>query len=199
MTSITVGATDNQDRRWANSGHGPEIDLIAPGVAVVGLHNNGTLYLDATGTSASAPMVSGVAALLASIRPNLNQEEARTLLCAGADDRVGDPSQDTPGFDEYYGWGRLNAYNSLILAQTRIQGLQFTNGNQMTFTWASPPNGSSKRPFRVEFASTPAGPWARLNSSSNITYTATLARWVDNGAETAAYTNRFYRLRVVAE
>jgi len=71
-------------------------------------------------------MVSGVAALIASVKPDVTQDQMRALLCAGADDEVGDPAEDTPGFDIYYGWGRLNAYNSLVLALTRIDPVTVT-------------------------------------------------------------------------
>ena len=37
----------------------------------------------------------------------------------GAEDGVGDAA-DTPGFDNYYGWGRLNAYHTLLLAQLAV-------------------------------------------------------------------------------
>ncbi|HEY2952470.1 MAG TPA: S8 family serine peptidase, partial [Verrucomicrobiae bacterium] len=116
---ITVGATDVGDWRAGFSNFGPEIDLVAPGVEVCTLDLNGDIEFP-SGTSASAPMVSGVAALIASVKPDVTQEQMRLLLCAGADDGVGDPAEDTPGFDIYYGWGRLNAYNSLVLALTTL-------------------------------------------------------------------------------
>jgi len=32
-----------------------------------------------------------------------------------AQDQVGDPSEDTPGWDQYYGFGRIDAYQALSL------------------------------------------------------------------------------------
>ena len=124
--SITVGATDEQDRRAGFSNYGPEIDLVAPGTNIATISRTGTLQ-KWWGTSFAAPQVAGVCALLASVRPLLDQEQARALLCAGADDQVGDAT-DTPGFDYYFGWGRLNAYNSVLLAQTRIDAIQRSAG-----------------------------------------------------------------------
>jgi len=68
------------------------------------------------GTSFSAPQVAGVAALIASLHPTIRQAQVEALLRAGADDQVGDAT-DTTGFDPYHGWGRLNAFNTLRLAQ----------------------------------------------------------------------------------
>ncbi len=195
---ITVGTTDIQDNRWSSSGFGPQIDLVAPGVNVVSIDGNGNSFTG-TGTSASAPLVSGAAALLCSVRPQLDCATARTLLCAGADDQVGNPAQDTPGFDVYHGWGRLNVYNSLLLALTKIQSAQVTNGNQMLLAWRCPPNANSKRPYRVEWAPALTGSWTTLNSSAAIAYRGTNATWLDDGSETGAGAGKFYRLRVVAE
>ena len=195
---ITVGSTDIRDSRAGFSNYGPEIDLVAPGQDIAILERDGSPS-SGSGTSTSVPMVSGVAALLASIRPNLSHEEARTYLCAGADDLVGNPGEDTPGFDIYYGWGRLNAYNSLILAQTRIQSIQITNQHTQ-LKWACPPNAVSKKPYRIDSAVGVTGPWTSL-TYSNIAFTTNQATWQDPGevVGTNTSTAKFYRLRVVAE
>ncbi|HYG34630.1 MAG TPA: S8 family serine peptidase, partial [Clostridia bacterium] len=113
VSCITVGATDETDRRAAFSNYGPQIDLVAPGTNIftVGSSAGPEVWW---GTSFAAPQVAGVCSLLAALRPDLNQEQARLLLCAGADDSLGDVL-DAPGFDIYYGWGRLNAYHSMVL------------------------------------------------------------------------------------
>ncbi len=67
------------------------------------------------GTSSAAPCVAGVVALLASIDPSLDHTRAEQLLRASADDQLGD-ANDTPGWDQYHGAGRLNAGRALALA-----------------------------------------------------------------------------------
>lgn len=55
----------------------------------------------------AAPQVAGVAALLWSFEPNLTHHQVRDILESTADD-LGDP-----GWDEKFGWGRVNAYQAL--------------------------------------------------------------------------------------
>lgn len=56
-----------------------------------------------TGTSASAPIVSGVIALMLSVNPNMTTFQIRDVLARTALD-LGDP-----GFDEFYGYGLIDA------------------------------------------------------------------------------------------
>jgi subtilisin family serine protease len=194
---ITVGATDQQDRRCAFSNYGPQIDLVAPGTNIVTVWYTGGLG-NWWGTSFSAPQVSGVAALLASLKPNITHEQVQTLLCAGAEDQVGD-ANDTAGFDNYYGWGRLNGYNTLLLAQTQATATR--SNSQVILSWRSPTNAANKKPYRIEFASIPSGPWTTLTTSSNFTYGVTNTCWRDNGTETGGLpvASRFYRVRIVSQ
>jgi subtilisin family serine protease len=126
---IAVGATDHQDLRWGYSNHGPELDITAPGgpfppgsggvgpwtTDIVGdpgghIYNpvpGITDYAIFGGTSASAPIVAGVAALILSVEPNLTNDEVRHFLERSARD-LGDP-----GRDDYYGWGRVDARAAL--------------------------------------------------------------------------------------
>ena len=55
----------------------------------------------------AAPHVSGLAALVASVRPDLTNEDIRQAIRSGSDD-LGDR-----GFDEYFGYGRIDAYRTL--------------------------------------------------------------------------------------
>jgi subtilisin family serine protease len=64
-------------------------------------------YYRARGTSMAAPHVSGLAALITSIRPDLTNEEIRQAIRSGSDDLGID------GRDNFFGDGRINAYHTL--------------------------------------------------------------------------------------
>ncbi len=66
-------------------------------------------YLRIEGTSMAAPHVAGTVALLLSQYPSLTVEQVRTALRMGADDA------GVTGWDEHFGFGRLNALASLQL------------------------------------------------------------------------------------
>ena len=118
--SICVGSVDVNDNRASNSNYGPELDLVAPGKSIKTIDLNGTIK-SISGTSFAAPLVAGTVGLLLTIDPEIDQNSALEYLIAGAEDRVGDELEDVLGFDNYYGWGRLNTYNSLKLAQTAVE------------------------------------------------------------------------------
>jgi hypothetical protein len=191
---ITVGSTDRRDR-WAVSNYGSEVDLVAPGADMTFLYLDGSVT-SGSGNSASAPLVSGVAALLASVRPDLDQTMAWTFLAAGADDELGDPL-DTRGFDVHYGWGRLNAENSVILARSRIQSIEMQPSGQLRLVWECPPNAERKRPYRIQAAQSPKGPWIRLGETVQIEYHGREAVGVVRADDSIA--EGFYRLEVVVE
>ncbi|MDB5105647.1 MAG: type sorting protein [Fibrobacteres bacterium] len=120
---VAVGATGPDDQ-WVKSfpwdttkgsNFGSHISLCAPGNAIYGLDPANTSNYESywSGTSQAAPHVTGVCALLLAQDPTRKPAEIKRLLEAGAEDGVGDPSLDTPGFDTHYGHGRLNAKLSL--------------------------------------------------------------------------------------
>ncbi|MEK7390495.1 MAG: S8 family serine peptidase [Elusimicrobiota bacterium] len=106
---IPVGATDSNNGIAAFSSRGAELaanGLVAPGVAVLTTDLSGNTA-SATGTSFSAPMVSGLAALIRSYRPAYTPAQVSALIRGGAD------SLGVSG--GMGGAGRMNAYRSLRL------------------------------------------------------------------------------------
>jgi hypothetical protein len=57
-------------------------------------------------------MAAGVAALVLSLKPGLSNEALVTLLEQNADDL------GTPGWDQYFGYGQVNAYKAVLAAQS---------------------------------------------------------------------------------
>lgn len=106
---IAVGATGQDDRVTDFSNTGDHLDLVAPGVNLWTTLPGGR-YGRPSGTSFASPHVSGAAALILSLRPDLGWYDVRCILHATADDR------GTPGRDPEYGWGRLNLARAVQLA-----------------------------------------------------------------------------------
>ncbi|MFL5734721.1 MAG: S8 family serine peptidase [Chloroflexia bacterium] len=112
-TVLAVGATGPSDTVTGFSSYGPYVDVSAPGVGILSTSwDNGTLdYEYGNGTSASTPFVSGAAALVWTVNPQLTADQVKQILEDSSDD-VGDP-----GWDDHSGWGRLNAFKAVQMAQ----------------------------------------------------------------------------------
>jgi thermitase len=122
--TIAVGATDELDRRavpffWSatsGSSFGPHIDLAAPGSRILSTSYLGG-YVEYGGTSQATPLVAATATLLVARDGRLLPEDIRDVLHATAEDGVGPPAEDSPGFDDYFGYGRLNAAAALAAVE----------------------------------------------------------------------------------
>jgi thermitase len=122
---MAVGATNPNDARanpffWSptsGSNYGNHISVSAPGNYIYGLnHNSNTNYNSYWGgTSQAAPHVAGLAALLLAQDPSRTAAEVRSIIESTAEDLVGQVSEDTPGWDPYFGHGRINAHSALSL------------------------------------------------------------------------------------
>lgn len=77
---IGVGSTSNLDRRSAFSSYGPMVYVGAPGEGIITTYPGGK-YAAASGTSFSAPFVSGTADLLLQVKSSISQ--------AGVSDAIG--------------------------------------------------------------------------------------------------------------
>ncbi|WP_456408677.1 S8 family serine peptidase [Caldithrix abyssi] len=105
--TIAVGSCDRQDHLSAFSNFGPGLDLIAPGAEIISTAP-GNKYRTVSGTSFSAPMAAGVCALLLSARPDLSNEELRTVLKNSAEQNLPNPQWQV-------GSGRLDAGKALLI------------------------------------------------------------------------------------
>lgn len=130
---VAVSATSSSDTLASFSNYGDWIDIAAPGVSIE-TTNNGGGYGYWSGTSFSSPIAAGIAALIISVNPSLTNTEIVGLLENNADDL------GYPGFDIYYGYGRINAYKSLSAA-TNLVTQQDTTAP--TVSIGSPVNGST--------------------------------------------------------
>jgi len=115
---LAVAATAADGRSRASfSDWGPEIALAAPGVGIAGTRPNpNNPYSVEEGTSFSAPIVAGVAALLLSQNPLLTPALLREALQASA---VPLPAGDTPG---WAGAGRVDMLGALRAVPAAFYG-----------------------------------------------------------------------------
>jgi hypothetical protein len=112
---IVVGATDQSDQVPRFSTTGSYVDLAAPGFEILTTSPNGT-YQAVSGTSFSAPLVAGAAALVLSVNPSLTPAQIDTILKVSADDL------GSEGWDPGYGWGRLNVGVAVDIAEAMLNG-----------------------------------------------------------------------------
>ncbi len=113
---LAVAASDYDDIMAEFSNYGPEVDVAAPGVWILGpapqwYVGTGNLpYLFASGTSAASPHVAGMAALLKSAKPGLSADDIMRIIRYTADDIN---RTSFPGRDDRAGYGRVNMERAL--------------------------------------------------------------------------------------
>jgi subtilisin family serine protease len=125
---ISVSGTTSDDKSWGS--YGPYIDLSAPCSAIYTTIKGGG-YGNVGGTSFSAPIAAGVAALIFSVNPSLTPSQVEQILEATTVD-LGDP-----GYDIYYGWGRVDAYAALKMASGVSPPPPDTNPPSVKITYPS--------------------------------------------------------------
>ncbi len=104
---VSVAGTDCNDNQFSVSNQGPE-NWIAAGGQDIATLDLGNAYLFTSGTSFASPQVAGAAALMLSLLPSLTPDEIKAVLRDTADDL------GAPGFDEVFGWGRLDLFEALV-------------------------------------------------------------------------------------
>jgi subtilisin family serine protease len=121
---IAVGATDQADRLADFSNTGRWISVTAPGVGIVStfptygvtLNRQGFTqgYTTMDGTSLATPFVSGLAALIKSQSMRQTPAQIKTAITKAAQDL------GAKGFDERFGYGRINAPKALGVSSAAI-------------------------------------------------------------------------------
>ncbi len=119
---LAVAATDYTDA-WADfSCYGPQVDVAAPGVWILGpapqwYVGDGYLpYVFGSGTSGASPQVAGFAALLVTKKSWLSVSQVMNIIRATADDVN---KSELPGKDNYLGYGRINMGRGLAAYRIR--------------------------------------------------------------------------------
>ena len=124
---LVVGATDSNDNKSDFSNYGQTtVDLFAPGNSIYttySYHNSGTVYNtygSFSGTSLAAPFVTGVAALLLSMEPNLSAAQLKSRIMQSVDKIPALSNLCVSG-------GRLNAKKAVEAHGHNIATCTYTN------------------------------------------------------------------------
>ena len=122
---VAVANTRPDDSINPSSSNGGFVDIAAPGTGVVSLWDSrltaantpqqfapthGTGYTNLTGTSMSAPIVAGLAAMIRTVRPDLTADEVEGVMASTAFDL------GAQGRDQVFGAGRIDARRALDAA-----------------------------------------------------------------------------------
>lgn len=181
---MAVGATHPDDVRVSKSNgtgnwgsnYGDYIDVVAAGSRMNSArHNDVNSYsFYKSGTSQSTPLVAGLACLIKGLDMTKTPAEIREIIRNTAEDQVGDPLEDVEGYDKFYGYGRINAYQALLAAQANAdlvanfspnkvsvcgEAVVFTDqsvGSPTSWSWnfgddASPQTANGKGPHTVQY------------------------------------------------
>ncbi|TWJ18783.1 S8 family serine peptidase [Geobacter argillaceus] len=130
--AVAVAATDSSDNKASFSNYGSWITVAAPGSGIYTTANGGG-YASVSGTSFSSPITAGVAALILSVNPLLSAQQVVDILKQNTDDL------GTPGFDQYFGYGRVNVAKAVAAAKIALVP---SDTQPPTVSISSPGNGS---------------------------------------------------------
>jgi len=117
---IAVGAVDNADNRALFSNFGSELDLMAPGISIYSTDFSGG-YGWSSGTSMSAPFVSGLAAILRGYPAGSSPDAIEWIMESAAKDL------GAAGRDDLYGYGliQMDAALKLVVPPTATPAWTF--------------------------------------------------------------------------
>lgn len=136
---IAVGSTNSNDARtnpffWSStsgSNYGSHITVVAPGNYIWGLGISSNFDYNSYwgGTSQATPLVAGIASLIKSYNADYTPSQIKTLISNTAQDLVGIQTEDSQGWDQYMGWGRVNAFNALNQLFLNNNNFEYYNNN----------------------------------------------------------------------
>jgi len=187
---ICVGSTTPQDSRSGFSNYCNDVDVVAPGGTDSPNDENDVFsclppndYGFKKGTSMSTPHVTGICALVVSLNWDITSLDLRNLIQNTADDEVGPTTEDITGYDNYFGYGRANAWSAVIHSPIYTTPY-LRNDERCSNTYSA----ITSRDYRLD--APPTGLWetvaARPHSSIN-----TNVRWLDTDQSTILATSSY--------
>ena len=113
---LAVGSVDTDNNRSPYSNFGYNLDVLATGTDILSTSYNNN-YISNTGTSMSAPVVSGLAVLVKDINPNWGPERIGMQIRASSNYI----DNSNPGLEHQLGHGSIDAFRAL---NTNLPGLK---------------------------------------------------------------------------
>ncbi len=145
---ILVGAVDSYGHRYES--YRGFVDFVAPGKDIRGVSYRFPDFTWIYGGPYPAPALAvGVISLMLSLDKSLTFKEVYDILKESATDQIGNPSEDKLGWDQYYGWGRINAYRALRLIQERTKAVPEAFG--VSQNYPNPFNSSTVIEYQLKY------------------------------------------------
>lgn len=133
---LSVSGVDSNDVKWTGSSYGSYVDIAAGGDKVYSIFPGSSPLTFATsgGTSESAPMISGAAALVKAQFPTYNGLQVGERLRITADNV--DALPGNASYVQKLGKGRLNVFRALTEPATSVRAhdINITDNNDNAFT-----------------------------------------------------------------
>ena len=180
---IAVASTTSSDSWSSFSSTGSGVDIAAPGSSIYSCRMGGG-YTTMSGTSMAAPHAAGAVALLLGAGVSdtngngIVNDEVRSLLQSTAVDL------GTAGFDNYFGYGRINVEAALVTLATgsiptpprfdppsNLSGS--VSGGSVNLTWTD--NSNVETGFEVQYG--------KAGKRGNISWT----RWTTTAADVTSF------------
>ncbi len=124
---LSVGSTNNADRKSSFSNYGISVDVFAPGSSIISTYWSPTdstrKYAFSSGTSMAAPLVAGLAALIKTQNPTMSVDQLREQIRITTDNIDAQNSR----YADSLGSGRVNALKALTESgpSVRVAGTRF--------------------------------------------------------------------------
>ena len=142
-------------------------EISAPGVDVYSsVPGGGYAQINWSGTSMAGPHVAGVVALMREANPDLDVDTIKEIIMATAIDH------GTPGEDNIFGWGVIDAYEAVLAVMQGYGTLTGTISNASN--GGTPVGGATIEVIEIERVTTSAGDGIYALSLPAETYTVTV-------------------------
>jgi len=160
---LSVAASTIKDEKWKQASYGKYIDVCAPGDSVYSTWYPST-YTTSSGSSFSAPIVSGLAGIVKSYFPNLNALQVGEQLKVTADNIDTIPANKP--YAQQLGSGRVNLYRALTVTNLPSVNLITDSITNSSYQYLGQNDTLKLTPYFINYLSPTSSLKATLTSTS---------------------------------